>query len=130
MSDQSYMNGYNDGYSDCDCEWKCDYDKLEEQLKEARDYIDQINMYIPKVGESSYAKLVDRVKEAESVIEFYGNPLTYDFDSNCVDNDSEVISYCDDTREWELGAHSHYPYNDFCGGKTARQYLAKYKTSE
>ena len=42
MCDQYYMEGYNEGYSDCDCEWKRDYEKLEQQLKEAEGVIDII----------------------------------------------------------------------------------------
>ena len=45
MSDESYMNGYDDGKSDCDIEWKKDYEKLEQQLKEAEKKIKFIKEY-------------------------------------------------------------------------------------
>jgi len=40
--DESYMSGYDDGVSDCDFEWKQDYEKLEQQLKEARAEIEEL----------------------------------------------------------------------------------------
>jgi len=37
--DESYISGYDDGVSDCDFEWKKDYEKLEQQLKECRKHL-------------------------------------------------------------------------------------------
>jgi hypothetical protein len=50
----------------------CKYiDKLEQQLEEANDKIEEINNYLPKIGESSYAMMVKQLKEAENVIDYY-----------------------------------------------------------
>jgi hypothetical protein len=48
MSNESYVNGYDDGKSDCDIEWQKDYEKLEQQLKEATEVIDY---YLPILEE-------------------------------------------------------------------------------
>jgi hypothetical protein len=45
--------------------------ELEQQLKDANDKLEEINSYVPKVGESSYAMVVKQLKEADEVIEFY-----------------------------------------------------------
>lgn len=75
-------------------------------------------------------KLKQQLADAEKVIDFYADPVTYDFDTSTLEDDSCVISYCDDTREWESGVHTHYPYNDLCGGRRAREYKSKYKVGE
>lgn len=67
MSDKSYMNGYDDGKSDCDIEWNKDYEKLEVQLKEAEKKLKFIKEYALDrwVGKDLWNEMEIEYKEGE-----------------------------------------------------------------
>jgi hypothetical protein len=76
--------------------------------------------HVSAVRASKIAKLKQQLKEAESVIEFYGDRSSWryeeinDCEARIITDDLSVpIGWCEEN-----------------GGKRARQYLTKYKTNE
>lgn len=68
-------------------------------------------------------ELERELEKAEDVISYYADPESYDFDSSSLDDDDELISYEDVGKTWVIGRNTKYPYEDFCGGKRARNYF-------
>ena len=77
-----------------------------------------------------YKRLEKQLKEAEKVIEFYGDAINYDYDNAYLNDDISLISFCPASNQWEEGESGEYKYIDYCGGRTAREYLTKYKIKE
>lgn len=60
-------------------------------------------------------------------VEFYASPRNYNFEGGFIEDDNSLISYTDheslDDTLWVEGRYTKYPYEDFIGGKLARQTL-------
>jgi len=76
--------------------------------------------------EKELAKLKSELKEAVEVIEFYGNRFSWNF-SQHPDHEYYAGAIKDDDSLLKYKEKNGDEFEDYCGGKRARQFLAKIK---
>jgi len=74
-------------------------------------------------------ELKQQLKEAVEVIEFYGNRFSWNF-SQHPDHEYYAGAIKDDDSLLKYKEKNGDEFEDYCGGKRARQFLAKYRRAD